>query len=115
MWLKECIKKPTGTGTELTRKIPLIKAIRWSRWSYINDILQFGFDNNDSKPFWRYVRSQQQGSLGVSALKEGGTLYSDVKTKAEILSRQFCSVFTREDQQEVTKLYGPNHPSIDTI
>ena len=92
-----------------------LKAIRRSRWSYINDILQFGLDNNDSKPFWCYVRSQRQDSLGVSALKEGGTLYSDVKTKAEILSRQFCSVFTREDQQEVTKLYGPNYPSIDKI
>ena len=90
-----------------------LKAVGRSRWSYINDILQFGLDNNDSKPFWCYVRSQRQDSLGVSALKEGGTLYSDVKTKAEILSRQFCSVFTREDQQEVTKLYGPNYPSID--
>ena len=97
------------------QKKDTLKSIRRFRWSYINDILQFGLDNNDLKPFWCYVRSQRQDSLGISALREGGTLYSHVKTKAEILSGQFCSVFKREDQQEVTKLYGPSYLSIDPI
>jgi len=32
-----------------------MKAIRKHRWSYINNVLQLGLDQRDTKPFWKYV------------------------------------------------------------
>ena len=86
-----------------------------ARWSYINDILQLSLDDNNPKPFWRYVRSQRQDNVGVSALKAGGRLFSDGLTKAELLSKQFSSVFTKEDKSNVDKLFGPYYPDINDL
>ena len=46
-------------------KKDLLKAIRRQRWCYINDMLQVGLDQGDSKPFWRYVRAQRQDTSGM--------------------------------------------------
>ena len=64
----------------------------------------------NSKPFWSHIRSQQQENIGVSALKEKGVLYSDSHKKAEILNKQFSSVFTRDSTGNQAKLYGPSYP-----
>ena len=53
--------------------------------------------------------------MGVSALKHDGRLYSDSKTKAELLNAQFKSVLTREDTEHIDKLPGPNYPTIDPL
>ena len=66
-----------------SHKKDTLKAIRRARWSYTNEILQLSLDDNNPKPFWRYVRSQRQDNVGVSALKAGGRLFSDGLTKAE--------------------------------
>ena len=98
-----------------SHKKDTLKAIRRARWSYINDILQLSLDDNNPKPFWRYVRSQRQDNVGVSALKAGGRLFSDGLTKAELLSKQFSSVFTKEDKSNVDKLFGPYYPDINDL
>jgi len=38
-------------------KKDLPKVVRRQRWCYINDMLQVGLDQSDSKPFWRYVKA----------------------------------------------------------
>ena len=91
------------------------KAVRRARWSYVNDILQLSLDSGDSKPFWKYIKSQRQDSVGVSPLKSGGRLFSDSLDKAEILNTQFISVFTKEDSSFIPKLFGPNYPTIDPL
>ena len=50
---------------------------------------------NNSKQFWKYVKSRKQDNIGVAPLKEKGKLVSQSKEKAQILLRQFSSVFTR--------------------
>ena len=45
-----------------------LKAIRKHRWSYINNVLQLGLDQDDTKPFWKYVRAQRQDNVGVAPL-----------------------------------------------
>ena len=72
-------------------------ALRRAHLNYINDIFEEGISNNDTKPFWRYVKSQRQENVGVAPLKANGQLHSDSATKANILSQQFQSVFTQED------------------
>ena len=56
-----------------------------------------------------------QDSVGASDLKHEGRLYSDSKTKAELLNSQIKSVFTREDTEHIDKLLGPNYPTIDQL
>jgi hypothetical protein len=53
-----------------------------------------GLQNNNSKPFWKYIKSKKQDSIGVALLKDHGKLFNDAKDKTEILVKQFESVFT---------------------
>lgn len=43
-----------------------------------------GLKNNNSKPFWKYVKSRKQDNIGVSPLKSNGQLVNDSKAKADI-------------------------------
>jgi hypothetical protein len=45
--------------------------------------------NNNTKPFWKYVKSKRQESGGIAPLKKGTVLISDSKGKAELLLNQF--------------------------
>ena len=51
-----------------TFKRDTLKAIRRQRWKHMNNVLQVGLEQGDSKPFWRYVRAQRQDFSGVSPL-----------------------------------------------
>ena len=90
--------KRTGNAEDKSRYEDLHTATRAalkrSHWGYINGILQTGLESGDTKPFWRYCKSQRQDNVGVSALKQGGQLFSDRKKKGDILADQFSSVFT---------------------
>ena len=88
------------------------KALRKARWNYINGILQTSLDDGNSKPFWRYIFSQKNDQSGVEALKENGKLHSGGQKKAEILNRQFSSVFTADQAGEQTTLSGPACPPL---
>ena len=61
----------------------------------VNKTIQEGFDNNNSKPFWRYIKSKRQDNIGTVPLKRKGTLFSVSKDKAQIFVEQFRSVFTK--------------------
>ena len=53
---------------------------------------------NDNKLFWRYVNSQRNSNSNIPDLKrEDGTLTSNDAEKAELLNKQFTSVYTDED------------------
>ena len=60
------------------------RAFRRAEWSYVNNTIQEGLANNNSKPFWSYIKSKQQDNVGVSPLKRKGQLLSDSKSKADI-------------------------------
>ena len=52
---------------------------------------------DNSKTFWSYIKSKGQEWIGVAPLKNKmGFLQSD-KSKAEILTEPFQSVFTKEN------------------
>jgi hypothetical protein len=42
-------------------------------------------NGNNSKPFWKYVKSRKQDNIGVVLLTENGHLINDSKSQAEIL------------------------------
>ena len=63
-----------------------------------------GLQNNNSKPFWKYVKSRKQDNIGVSPLKSNGQLLkNDNKGKADIPINEFKSVFTIEENKTLLK------------
>ena len=90
------------------------RALHHAERNYINNILVDGLDKNDTKPFWKYIQSKKQESIGVAPLRKGTQLNSDSKVKAQILNEQFQSVFTKEDDS-CPQLEGPSHPPITTL
>ena len=90
------------------------KALRRAHWQYVNNILLGGLQSKECKPFWRYVKSTCQDTIGVAPLKSKGNLFSDSKSKATILNYQIKSVFTptQDPDSDIPLLEGPNYPSI---
>lgn len=91
------------------------KKLRSSEWDHINTIITDGLKTNNSKPFWRYIKSRKQDNIGVAPLKKNGSLVSDTKAKAEILVDQFKSVFTRDSNAPMPHLDTPNRPDAADI
>ena len=65
-------------------------------------IIEVGDPDSDQQPkqkrFWSYIKSLRKDTTGVAPLKDSGRLFNAPKDKAEILSRQYQSVYTQEDQ-----------------
>lgn len=85
------------------------KQVRKGHWDHVNKLLKEGFDNKDSKPFWRYIKSKRQENVGIAPLKEDGVLHTNAKEKAEILNRQFYSVFTQDNGEELPSMGQTNN------
>ena len=68
---------------------------------YVADLLSFSKDYSTNKPvptkrFWSYIKSKKSHDVGIGPLKENGVEITDSIGKANLLSQQFQSVFTRE-------------------
>ena len=61
------------------------RRIRKEERNYINNAITEGMKNNNSKPFWKYVKSSKQDNIIVAPLKEKGKLVSHSKEKSQIL------------------------------
>ena len=91
--------------------------LRKAHWQHLHRVLNDAEVEDNTKPFWRYIKSQRQDSVGVSPLKHKGQLYSDSKAKAGILQNHFKFVFTKDtdDPDRENAPYGPNYPSINRL
>ena len=79
------------------------RTLRRAEWDYINTNILEGLNNNSTKPFWKYIKSKKQDSFGIAPLKSGNKMVSDSKSKANILVKQFQSVFTIDKPGELPK------------
>ena len=93
------------------------QALNQARWKHINRALAEAEKEGNSKPFWKYIKSQRQDVTGVAPLKDTDGIHTDAPGKAESLLRQFSSVFTRDrdDPQRDAEKDGPDLPSIDPL
>ena len=98
-----------------THKKETGKALRSARWNYINKILLIGLNENNTKPFWKYIKSTKQENIGVAPLQKDGETKTDSIDKAEILNDQFKSVFTKDKENYSPKMEDPEYPTIDTL
>jgi hypothetical protein len=62
-----------------------------------------------------YVKSKRQENTGVSLLKHQGNLVSDAVGKANMLIRQFQSVFTQPTEDNLPDVWIGNIPRIDAL
>ena len=74
-------------------------------------------EKNNTKPFWKYmyVKSRKQDNIGVAPLKERGHLINNSKEKAQILIKQFSSVFTWEKVNKMPKTHRRIQQNIPNI
>ena len=91
------------------------KAMRNAQWDYINNVIETAMQDNNVKPFWRYIKSRKQDNIGVSPIKNMGQLHSDSKSKAELLNHLFCSVFTQDSSDKLPEVAGNQFPSIGPL
>ena len=71
-------------------------------------------DNQNSKHLWTFVKSLRCDNNGVAPLSANGISHSDEKTKANILNKQFASVFSRDDGDPFNLGQSP-YPKIENI
>ena len=67
------------------------------------------------KRFWNYIKSLRKDNTGISSLNDKGRLFNEPKDKANILNRQYMSVFTQEDQGDVPNPTGSSYAKMDDI
>jgi len=112
--------KKSGLAANKTKFLKLkkatAKAIKKAHWDYVNNILSESLSTNDSKPFWKYIKSKRQENTGIAPLLQRGVLHSNSLDKANILNNQFKSVFSCPDSGSITpRLDGEGYGIIDNL
>ena len=64
------------------------KALRSAHWRHVNKILDSAELERNSKPFWKYIRSQRQDSSGVAALKHNAVF--KIRSETSQTEAQYC-------------------------
>jgi hypothetical protein len=86
---------------------------RYAYNQYVSDIISS--EPGGNKRLGAIIKAKRCDQTGIAPLKEGNILHSDPKTKANILNRQFSSVFT-DDASSPLPHMGPSlHPSMEDI
>ena len=106
-------RKDSSWAKYRTCKRDCIRQLCWARSGYISDIIGSAFEDNDSKPFWKFTKAYENDSPRVAPLKSQGVLHSDSATKAELLNAQ--SIFTKEHLASIPELDGHKYLSIENI
>ena len=88
-------------------------ACRQSYNNYLTNIICSDPGNN--KRLGALIKAKRCDQTGVAPLKEGNLLHSDPKTKANILNRQFSSVFTNDETSDLPDLGPSPHPTMNNI
>ena len=85
---------------------------------YVTALLDLGqIENNKhkcsiTKRFWSYIKGRKRDNVGIPTLKVKDQEYNDSKSKANILSEQFQSVFTNEIPGDIREKKSVPWPSV---
>jgi len=97
--------KESGRNSDWKRYHKLTKQLKQqlkeAHQEYITDIFSDS-SKGINKKAWAYIKSKRKDNIGIPPLKNtDGTLCDEAHQKAEILSQQYQSVFTREDPSDI--------------
>ena len=92
-------------------------ALKQAKNKYVSNTLHQSLENKNSKPFWNFIKQQRKDNTGIAPLKPAKTttLITDNKLKAEVLNKQFKSVFTKENPESDLRFVGNKTNSIGTL
>ena len=114
------IKAKSSKNTRDTRRYKKLKtacqrSIREAHDTYVHDVIGQSAQENPKK-FWSYIKGKKQESSGVSPLRNvDGVIHSEANVKANILNRQFVSVFTKEDTANIPDKGASPYASMEGI
>ncbi len=108
-------KKTNNWSTYKFHQKECKRQIKKAERNYINTTIQEGLQNNNTKPYWHYIKARRQDNIGVAPLKEQGQLFSDSKNKARILLNQFKSVFTTDTNTAMPQVHKKCSQNITPI
>ena len=72
-------------------------------------------NNNVTKKLWSFVKNRKQNHVGIGPLQYQGSTVTDSMSKANVLAKYFCSVFTNEDTANVPVLESDPLPETSLI
>ncbi|XP_072021366.1 uncharacterized protein [Amphiura filiformis] len=110
-YYKQARKSGTSKSWEKfrTQRRNTDRKIRRAYRNYVRDTVGGSLKENNTKPFWNFLKTKKQEVFGVSTLKTAdGKFASSTTEKANALNDQFCSVFTKEDHRN-----APSHKTHD--
>lgn len=90
------------------------QSLKTARDSYVSDFLGEAIEENP-KRFWSYVKQLKKEDHGVADLECEGKIFSDREIRAEILNKQFSSVFTDESDLDPPSVGNEPKPSISPL
>ena len=105
---KKDLKKYTDLKKTVQRKTGQ------ARWNYINDIVNQGEDKAQ-KGFWSYVKRFTSDNTGIAVLQKGGITATSPRKKADLLNKQFSSVFTEETTDVLPQMSNNQYPGISRL
>ena len=110
--------KEFNTSTELfvsletkfkALKSEIQKMMRIAYWDHVEKIIspmnESGENWTGMKKFSQFIKSMRTDYMGVPALKDKGMTVIDARAKADLLNKQFESVFTKEEDLDATMLF----------
>ena len=70
----------------------------------MNNVIKDNLEQNNTKLRFSYCKSKRQDNFGIAPLKSKGTLLTNAKSKANVLIKQFVSVFTRDSSNSALEI-----------
>ena len=93
--------------------------MRTSYWRYINTLIFPPDDENQplscQKKPWSYIKNLRRDQVGITSLQSDGNPITDSFGKAELLNKQFKSVFTNEPAGDLPNKGPSPYPSMPDI
>ena len=110
--------KHTGSTTDWHRyrrqKELVQNLLRKECWDYIERTLTKSLEEKNSRPFWRYIKECGNDNIGIPPIRDGNELCDHSRGKAELLNKQFQSVFTKDNDSK-PDIPGNPYPDVDAI
>ena len=101
LFKKNATKPKTSRKEKLkTLKKTIQKETKKAYWDYTENLITENESQSGNKKVWTFIKHKKTDSIDIAPLKENNILKDTPKDKAEILNKQFSSVFTTDSPND---------------
>ena len=105
LFKKNATKPKTSRREKLkTLKKTIQKETKKAYWDYTENLTTENESKSGNKKVWTFIKHKKTDSIDIAPLKENNILKDTPKDKAEILNKQFSSVFTTDSPSDYPDL-----------